>query len=207
MKNKPQARKIFSFVVDGECEIWYLQMLRKNENLLNINVKPELPQKKKLSDQFKIVKELAEESEKVFWIIDFDNINKETQEAKKGEKTALQQFKEYYNQVSVNVIIIINNPCLEFWFLLHYKQTSRYFATYADLEKELKQNLSDYQKTEKYFKNSRQDIYQRLQPLLKTAIANSKSSSFGFDDTHKGLSEMSKIFDEFEKWMQSFAKI
>ncbi|MDR0560824.1 MAG: hypothetical protein LBG92_11710 [Prevotellaceae bacterium] len=32
--------------------------------------------------------ELAEESEKIFWIIDFDNINKETQEAMKNNKTA-----------------------------------------------------------------------------------------------------------------------
>ena len=83
MRNKPQARKIYSFVVDGECEIWYLQMMRKNEKLLNIHVKPELPQKKKLADQFKMAAELAEESEKVFWIIDFDSIKKETQETKR----------------------------------------------------------------------------------------------------------------------------
>ncbi len=198
MKNKPQARRIFSFVVDGKCEIWYLQMMRKNEKLLNINIRPELPQKKKLSDQFNMVTEFAEESEKVFWIIDFDNINKETREAKKGDKTALQQFKTFYNQTPDNVIIIINNPCLEFWFLLHHKQTSKYFASYADLEKELKKYLSDYQKTESYFKNSRRDIYQQLKPLLKTAIINSKSSDFDFNNVYKGLSEMYKIFDEFE---------
>lgn len=190
-------RKIFSFVVDGECEIWYLQMLRKNEKLPHINVEPKLPQKKNLLDQFNIVMELAEESEKVFWVIDFDNINKETQEAKKGKKTALQQFKDYSNQTPDNVIIIVNNPCLEFWFLLHYKQTTKYFGTYANLEKELKKHLFDYQKSEKYFKNSRQDIYQRLKPMLETAINNAhKSGNFDFDNIQRGLSEMYKFFDE-----------
>lgn len=52
--------------------------------MLNINVKPEFPQKKKLSDQFKMVIELAEESEKVFWIIDFDSIKKRQLKRRKG---------------------------------------------------------------------------------------------------------------------------
>lgn len=198
MKNKPQVRKIYSFVVDGECEIWYLQMMRKNENLLNINVKPEFPQKKKLSDQFKMVIELAEESEKVFWIIDFDSIKKETIETKKGNRTPLQQFKEQYPQAPKNAIIVINNPCLEFWFLLHYKKTSKYFTTYTKLEKELKKYLSDYHKTEKYFKNARQDIYQRLKPLLQQAIKRAKAiGEFNFDNTQQGISEMFNIYDEF----------
>lgn len=37
----------FAFVVDGETEIWYLYMLKRNEQPLKINIKPELPQKKK----------------------------------------------------------------------------------------------------------------------------------------------------------------
>ncbi|MGC3979399.1 MAG: RloB domain-containing protein [Paludibacteraceae bacterium] len=93
----------------------------------------------------------------------------------------------------------MNNPCLEFWFLLHNKETSKYFATYTDLEKELKKHLSDYQKTEKYFKNPRQDIYQRLKPLSGKAIKNATLiGKFNFDNMQKGISEMFKIFDEFQ---------
>lgn len=196
-KNRPQPKKVFSFVVDGECEVWYLQMLRKNEKLQQINVEPKLPQKKKLSDQYKAVMELAGESEKVFWVIDFDTINKETSETKKGEKTALQELKEYSLQTPANVLFIINNPCLEYWFLLHYKQTSKYFGSYAGLEKELVKHLPDYQKTEKYFKNPRQDIYQRLKPKQGVAIENAlKLDRFDFENTRWGLSEMHRIFTE-----------
>lgn len=91
----------------------------------------------------------------------------------------------------------MNNPCLEFWFLLHYEQTLKYFATYSDLKKELNKHLPDYQKTEKYFKNSRQDIYQHLKSNLATAINNAiLTGTFDFNNTHKGLSEMHKVFNE-----------
>jgi len=36
----------YAVVVDGETEIWYLQMLKRNERSLNINLEPKLPQKK-----------------------------------------------------------------------------------------------------------------------------------------------------------------
>jgi hypothetical protein len=69
------------------------------------------------------------------------------------------------------------------------------FATYSILEKELKKHLTDYQKTEKYFKNSRQDIYRRLKPNLETATNNSqKTGNFDFENIYKGISEMHKIF-------------
>ncbi len=70
--------------------------------------------------------------------------------------------------------------------------------TYTKLEKELKKYLSDYHKTEKYFKNARQDIYQRLKPLLQQAIKRAKAiGEFNFDNTQQGISEMFNIYDEF----------
>ncbi|MDR0508086.1 MAG: RloB family protein [Dysgonamonadaceae bacterium] len=191
-------RRIFSFVVDGKCELWYLQLLKQQENL-NIHLEPKLPHKKSLKDQFDLVLSLSEESEKVFWMIDLDNVQKETIENKKGEKSALTKFQDLYKKSKNNdkIAIIINNPCLEFWYLQHFEQISKYFETYSKLEKALKKHLVNYEKTEKYYKNSRQNIYQRLKPLLETAINNAKQTdNFDFYDTEKGISEMYKIFDE-----------
>jgi hypothetical protein len=124
-KNKP----VYAFIVDGECEFWYFQMMKRNERSLRIDLKPEIPQKKKLSEQFEKVKESAEIYDKVFWIVDFDTITKETLEAKKGKKSAIQEFIEYYNKLIAynNVNVIINNPCLEFWLLLHFEPIGKYF--------------------------------------------------------------------------------
>lgn len=70
----------FAFVVEGETEVWYLQMVKQHEQHdrnLRINIKPEIPQKKKIKDQFKLVKELARsEYDRVFWIVDLDVIIK-----------------------------------------------------------------------------------------------------------------------------------
>ncbi|GHT65195.1 hypothetical protein AGMMS50239_24420 [Bacteroidia bacterium] len=196
-----QKRKVFSFVVDGKCELWYLQLLKQQENL-NIHLEPKLPHKKSLKDQFNLVSRLSKESEKVFWIIDFDNIQKETIENKKGTKSALQEFQGLYNkcQNNANIVVIVNNPCLEFWYLLHFEQTARYFQSYEQLENALKQRLPEYEKTERYYKNARQNIYQRLKSRLETALNNAKQvGNFDFSNTDKGISEMHKIFEALRK--------
>ena len=192
-------KKICSFVVDGKCEFWYLQMLRNNEDV-RIAVSPEIYQKKSMDEQYKQVVLYSEDSEKVFWIIDFDVILKETKECKKGSETPLIKFKKYAEELNdkkyANVEIVINNPCLEFWFLLHFCQTTKYFESYDKLLPDLKKQtiLSNYEKTEKYFTKGT-DIYKRLKPYLKTAIENAgKCGKFDFKQPSKGIAEMNKIF-------------
>lgn len=49
-KNMPgKSRQRFAIVVDGECEFWYIQMLKRNERSINVNLEPKIPQKKKRS--------------------------------------------------------------------------------------------------------------------------------------------------------------
>ncbi len=70
-------------MVDGDCEFWYFQMLKRNNRDLHVDLKPEIPQKKKLSEQYKKVLEYADIYDKVIWVIDIDVINDETRKAKK----------------------------------------------------------------------------------------------------------------------------
>ena len=189
----------FVFVVDGETEIWYLQMLKRNERQLRLNIKPEIPNKKSIEDQFKLVVDLARrEYSKVFWLVDLDTIIKETRDTSKGKKTALQIFIEFRKTLLKkykNVIVIVNNPCLEFWFLMHYEKTSKHFDTCAKAETELKKYLFDYEKTQKYFTKQDNDIYIKLKPLLKTAIANSQTlGQFDVDEQTKAICEMFLLF-------------
>jgi hypothetical protein len=196
-----QPAPVFSFVVDGECEYWYLQMLKNNERSLKINLSPEIYKKKTLKKQYKRVVELAKESEKVFWVIDFDAIYKETREAKTGKKKAQQEFQELYNKSQKNekVIIVVNNPCFEFWVLLHFHYTKRFYENYKSLLPQLQDYLTDYEKTEKYFVRTTPDIYKRLKDKLQTAVANSKKlGEFDFENAKTGIAEMYKIFSELE---------
>lgn len=198
LKSKPK----FAFVVDGDCEFWYIQMLKRNERQISVDLKPEIPQRKKLLDQYLKVIELSKDYDKVFWIIDFDVIISETRKAKKGTETALQEFKRYYVDIEKrfeNIFIIINNPCLEYWILLHYKTTSKYFENCDSATKELKKHLTNYEKTQSYYTKQDNDIYLKLKPNLINAISNAKKlKELDFENPHTAISEM-QIFFEIEE--------
>jgi hypothetical protein len=202
-KLKHQAIPTFAFVVDGETEIWYLQMLKRNERNLRLNIKPEIPHKKNIEDQFKLVADLsAHEYSKVFWIVDLDTIIKESRETPKGKKSTLSSFIACRKQIEKdfsNVIIITNNPCLEYWFVLHFENTSKLFETCSKAENQLKTHLIDYEKTLKYFTRQDNDIYLKLRPYLKTATTNAKSLGlFDNEEPLRAICEMHLLFGSDE---------
>ena len=52
-KNRSFKKGIkYAFVVDGECEAWYISMLKRNEKNITVRLSPEIPQKKSLKDQY-----------------------------------------------------------------------------------------------------------------------------------------------------------
>lgn len=195
-KSKPS----FAFVVEGACESWYISMLKRNEKSIHVDLKPEIPQKKKLSDQYEKVMELSAIYDKVFWIIDFDVIDSESRTAKGDRKSPLQELKQYVNAIEKekanNVIVVVNNPCLEYWFLLHYEFTSKYFNTCGDAEKVLRKHLPEYEKTQRYYTQQGNDIYLKLKPCLATAHANVKKlKAFDFKNPHSGSCGMHLFFE------------
>jgi RloB-like protein len=198
VKSKPT----FAVVVDGDCEVWYLQMLKRNERSIVVNIEPKIPQRKKLSDQFDTVISLSEDYTKVFWIIDFDVIVSETKKAKTGSKTALEAFLEYRKTITDkhnNIVIIVNSPCLEYWLLLHFETTTKYFDACEGAENQLKKRLKDYEKTQKYYTKQDNDIYLRLKPYLSDALKNAKAlKSFDATKPYKGLSEIHLFFEAKE---------
>ncbi len=184
-------------------------MLKRNERRIRLNIKPEIPTKKSIEEQFKLVADLSKrEYLKVFWIVDLDAIIKETREAVKGKKTPLKSFVDYCKILEKdfkNVVIITNNPCLEYWFLLHFEKTSKLFDTCSKAESRLKNYLEDYEKTQKYFTKQDNDIYLKLKPYLTEAIGNAKSlGQFDFEDPMKAICEMHLLFtsDEMEEYFE-----
>ena len=192
---KRQTQQSFAVVVDGETEYWYLQMLKHNEPNIPFNIKPQILQKKNIDQQYELVTELSEEEyDKVFWIVDLDVLLKEERE-KRNSTSSLQQFLNYYKSLSKQqkIVVIVNNPCLEYWFLLHFQKTNKVFTACADAEKQVSQKLEGYEKTEKFFKNN--DIYKQLKPFLKTAKENATAlGSFDPYNHSKAMCEMPLLF-------------
>ena len=196
---KRQTQQSFAVVVDGETEYWYLQMLKHNEPNIPFNIKPQILQKKNIKQQYELVTDLSEEEyDKVFWIVDLDVLLKEERE-KKSNPSSLQKFLSYWQQLSKQnkVVVIVNNPCLEYWFLLHFQKTNKVFTACADAEKQVSQKLEGYEKTEKFFKNN--DIYKQLKPFLKTAKENATAlGSFDPYNHSKAMCEMPLLFNTLQ---------
>lgn len=197
----PAKTTTIALVVEGETEMWYLQMLKKNEERthnVRINIKPEIPQNSKLEDQYNLVLDLAIENKAVFWILDFDTILKETREWTNSGKSPLVEFLEYRNKLlhnHENVKVLINNPCLEYWFLLHFVRTQKLYTNCESARKQLENKMPGYEKTQRYFKSKNNDIYARLKPALKNAIANATAfGGFDFNEPKRAMCEMDILF-------------
>jgi RloB-like protein len=178
-------------------------MLKRNERDIRVSIKPEIPNKKSIAAQYKLVCDLSsKEFTKVYWIVDLDTVIKEANEAPRGKKSPLVTFQEYRTNLVdnfKNVDVIVNNPCLEFWFLLHFETTSKYFKTCSDAEQQLKKHLNNFEKTQKFFTKQNDDIYLKLKPNLKTAIKNSIAlGSFDNTNSKKPMCEMALLFQSAE---------
>lgn len=194
--NPVKPRPAYAFVVDGNCEVWYLDMLKRNARELLISIEPKIPQKKSIKAQFESVKSLSESYTKVFWIVDLDNVLKERKEKPKGAPCPMQTFIQYRNEVLKleNVTVIVNNPCLEFWLLLHFESTARYFQNCEAAGKQLKKHIPAYEKTQKFYTQDN-DIYKQLNPKLTDAIRNAaKLKAFDPSEPDKAVCEMALLF-------------
>ncbi len=202
-RNAPKPPTSIAVVVDGDDEVWYLQMLKRNEPKIRISIKPEIPNKKSVEEQYNLVRDLSEkEFTKVFWIVDLGSVIKEDNEAPKGKETPLEFFAKYRANLEenyANVVVIVNNPCLEFWFLLHFKKTSKYYDTCAEAKTELKKYLKNYEKTRKFFTKQGDDIYLKLKPRLKIAVENSIAlGNYDKKNPKKAMCEMELFFQSSE---------
>jgi hypothetical protein len=191
IKVKPK----FALVVDGENEYWYVQMLQRNENSIGVALKPEIPQKKTLKEQYDRVKELLLDYDKVFWIIDCDVVAAETRITKKGSETPQQELDKYIKTLerdfAERVIIIKNNPCLEYWLLLHFEDTAAHFADCDAARKRLKRYFPTYEKSQAFYTKEGKDIYLQLKPNLPKAVERAiKIAAQSTDQPDGSISEM-----------------
>ncbi len=85
---------------------------------------------------------------------------------------------------------------MEFWFLLHFKGTTKYFPLCKSVIKQLKTYLSDYEKTQKYYTRQGNDIYLRLKSKLSVALKNTrKTQRKNLDEIDNAICEMNRFFE------------
>lgn len=164
----------YALIADGETEQWYIQQLKQYYNI-PIKITPELPKTKTLKEQNKLIESIIKENiyDKIIWIIDLDTVLKDNKDSKNPGK-ALSDFKTIYNNVLTKwqdqVTIIVNNPCLEFWYCMHMNPNiNTFFENYDKMLPTLKKYNIDKQLFAKYNKNKTHD-YQAGQGLFRKTL-------------------------------------
>lgn len=179
--------------------MWYLQMLKRNEPGCTIVIKPELPKKKTLEEQYKTVKENSSNYDMSIWILDLDTVLKESREGGRSSMI-LKELQQYLTEFKKNdkVKVLINNPCLEFWFLLHFTNTGKYYPQCDPISTQLRKNdpLKNYAKTSKFFTSPANDIYKLLKPYQPNAYRNASIlKKLNLNEPEKASAEIFKLID------------
>ncbi len=184
-------------------------MLKRNEPSIALNIELKIPQKKSLADQYDLVCALAQDYDQVLWVLDMDVIRRETIQGRRGSQPAIQRFLEFRQQLQKrfsHVSVVVNNPCVEYWFLLHYEQTTKSFDLCESCLKRLKNHLPSYENTARFFTHPQQDIYLKLRPRLPQAIRHANlCGAFDHEEAAKSVSEMYRFFQSAEVKSSFFA--
>jgi hypothetical protein len=106
--------------------------------------------------------------EKIFVVFDHDNFSK------RGDVFKLASSKK--------ADVIFSSICFELWFLFHYKNSTKAFASEAELEKELKKCIG----MESYEKNNFKH-YSILKDKTATAKSNAEKIRLSVIDNNEGV--------------------
>jgi len=177
-ENKRTLRRRYLVVCEGEIECIYFRAINlQNPNITSrIFPKPKDPEKiiKDTISRIKYAKSNGVEFDEVWCVFDRDS------NTVKNLKSAFQLA----NQHEIN--IAFSSPCLELWFLLHFKEITSEIST-----KEAIKRLSD-ELDHDYDKGNLRDIENKTIPLLlkneEMAMANAKKIEENTDDISKNPS-------------------
>lgn len=110
-----------------------------------------------------------------------------------AEKKKLESIRKKYAN-NKHVLFCDSLTSIEYWFLLHYENTNRFFMDSAATEQELRKFIPDYEKKEKFLQNIK--WVSDLCSENKLELANTRAKEFG----HNGdsYSEIYKAFEFFQ---------
>lgn len=168
MKGKRPFKKSIGIVGEGLTERMYFDYIRKNRRY-TFTLKPDLPGHTDYAHIFKKAKQLVKNGfDLVFCVLDIDSILK---------NGMIDTFTQECKRLPKTIIPVTSNPCIEFWFLLHFmnKPKSRVYESCQRLiEDSLQTYVPTYEKTETYFRTSHLFTLMEEQNGLDKALENAK---------------------------------
>lgn len=181
--NKPVKKAILIYC-DGDTEKNYAISLKHDRyNKCQIKIEPRL-ESKGYKDVFKNIKKMIRSGEDEFYhgvlyVLDMDTIYMN------GEERSFQSERDkLVNAInSCALHVIESRPCIEFWFILHYRSDDQLLTSYKEAEIILQKDIPGYNKKKKFT----QSIYDKLKVNLEQAVRNSKEIEKRHESTYAGV--------------------
>ena len=151
----------------GITEQWYFTHLR-NILDLRIKIRPRFFGTEDIKQLDKKISQVVNEGSIAICVFDTD-----TCEFNPAEKKKIDDLKKKYSGKR-NVVLCDSLPSLEYWFLLHYADTNKYFANCHALLQELKKFIPEYKKSEAFLQSPQWVEDMTLEGKLATAVERSK---------------------------------
>lgn len=111
-----------------------------------------------------------------------------------SEKKKLDALRAKYAG-NKRVLLCDSMPSVEYWFLLHYENTNRYFGTSKATLRALKQHIPDYDKSEQFLTNRK--WVADMSEDGKQELACNRAKQFGTEGC--SYSTIHKIFEIIQK--------
>lgn len=162
---RPKIEKISVAVIgEGPTEWHYFNDLRQTERL-RFSLKPSLPKSSNFRSIIQKAKQFAREGyDYVYCVIDLDYIMNDA-----TNQSNYSRLKENTRRQYQNIEFFECMPCIEFWFLLHFRKTTRIYRSYREIKPDIEVEIENYDKSEGFLKNFK--IYQHLKANDKLPVA------------------------------------
>ena len=147
----------------GLTEQYYFSHLKKLFNV-NIIVRPRFFGKENIDALEQRIEQVLETNSKAIVVFDAD-----VSQWNAVEQTKLKALKKKYAN-HIQVLLCDSMPSIEYWFLLHYVNTNRYFGTSAAVINELTKHIEKYDKSETFLSNQQWINHLCNNNQLKTAF-------------------------------------
>jgi hypothetical protein len=196
-KQKNRRLKLkYAVLGEGITEQWYLQHLKEHENFVYA-IRPSLFTDVSIEKAEGIIDELVTGGcDHITFLTDYDTI------VSQGKQKVFESIKNKYSD-NDNVLICESMPAIELWFLLHFVYTTKEFTNCAQVIKDLKNYLPEYEKKKTYLEKI--DWFNEMikdggnENALKNARKLLKELEKGHTGEHFPYTKMPKAIKAFEK--------
>lgn len=185
------VRKSIAIIGEGLTEFRYVDDMRTTERY-RFNLVPGIPKHSDIDDIVRLAKERINAGyDYVLCLIDMDVIER--------DHDKLEHYRALKKD-NPDIIFVESSPCTEYWFLTHFmpSPSSKEYANYDAVARELKKHIPDYDKKEAFFNKTH--IYHELQEKgdMERAIEISRELDKLHEmepDVYKSYTQMYKLFD------------